>query len=677
LKLIIQGLLRLYNKDLSADLEKTKVLKMAFTGKAAFNIDGTTIHSALNIPINQSLTNLSNLSSDILNRLTNKYEQLQLVVIDEISLVGARMFNVVDQRLRSIKHIQNKYFGNLDLIMTGDFYQAPPVKDGWIFDNIREGFNSLAPSFWHTHVKCYQLKKVMRQSDLKFIETLNRFRTSTQTLADIHFINNECFRQPPKSLTIPYLFYTNKHVAKHNEKVFNDTIGPTFTFQATDIPNSSCPPNFKLPNDPSKTAGLYSMIHLKNDMLVELCAGNYDVSDGLVNGADGIFKGSTTYSNKSIMWILFFNSKVGSLTREKSVHFYTIEIEKTWTPIEPLVKEIRAGKSQTYVVTRIQFPIQLAAARTIHRSQGLSLDELAFDPTNVRKHGLTYTALSRVRTKEKLYLLAPLQNENFHVDERVKLEMLRLTTTSKWHSMVPDFKRIQHSHVIIQALNTNSLRQYFKDISSDHSLQCSNILCLIETRLQASSNEIHKFIDISKYNYLSAYDGHGLLMLYDKNMTLNSYEITTIDGSEYIMATFNSKTRNAIHVISVYKAHNCSITTFLKALQNLIQKSIARCPTIILGDFNIDILDCNDSTQNKTKLVEFMKHFNLQSQFHASTTKGGTQLDHIWANVPGNDCESGVSEAYWPDYHKPIYIAFKLPNILPIFNSQTVSSLFL
>ena len=81
---------------------------MTFIHKITFNVDGTTGHSALNIPIYQSLTNLSNLASDTLNILTNKYEQLQVVVIDEISLVRARMFNIVDQRLWSIKNIQHK-----------------------------------------------------------------------------------------------------------------------------------------------------------------------------------------------------------------------------------------------------------------------------------------------------------------------------------------------------------------------------------------------------------------------------------------------------------------------------------------------------------------------------------------------------------------------------------------
>ena len=67
------------------------------------------------------------LSSEVLNSLTNHYEQLHLIVIDEVSLVGARMLNAIDNRLRDLKHIQNKYFGNLDVSLCEDFYQASAI----------------------------------------------------------------------------------------------------------------------------------------------------------------------------------------------------------------------------------------------------------------------------------------------------------------------------------------------------------------------------------------------------------------------------------------------------------------------------------------------------------------------------------------------------------------------
>jgi hypothetical protein len=107
LKLIIQYYYDYTIKTCFFDLTKTKALLMASTSKVAFNIDGLTIHSTLKIHVQQSLFSLPNLSSYSLNGFTCQYEQLQLVVINEILFVGAKMFNVIDNRLRSIKHIQN------------------------------------------------------------------------------------------------------------------------------------------------------------------------------------------------------------------------------------------------------------------------------------------------------------------------------------------------------------------------------------------------------------------------------------------------------------------------------------------------------------------------------------------------------------------------------------------
>jgi hypothetical protein len=110
LKLIIQGLLQSYNRDMSSNLTKTKTLLITLIGINASNIGSLTIHLTLNISIQQSLSSLPKLSSNSLNRLTCQYEQLQVVVIYEISLVGVRMFKVIDNRLRSIKHIQKQFF---------------------------------------------------------------------------------------------------------------------------------------------------------------------------------------------------------------------------------------------------------------------------------------------------------------------------------------------------------------------------------------------------------------------------------------------------------------------------------------------------------------------------------------------------------------------------------------
>ncbi len=81
----------------------------------------------------------------------------------------------------------------------------------------------------------------------------------------------------------------------------------------------------------------------------------------------------------------FPNQKIGMQIREKSTHLYTNNIQPNWTPVEPIIKNIRIGKIQSHIIIRIQLLIQLATTRTIHQSQGLSLNDLAFGHTNVKK----------------------------------------------------------------------------------------------------------------------------------------------------------------------------------------------------------------------------------------------------------------------------------------------------
>jgi hypothetical protein len=104
----------MHHKDLRSNLLNTKALLIAFTKKAAFNIGGTIIHSALHILVNQSFSNLGKFLVELLSKLTDQSEQLHFIALNEVSLVGARMLNAIDQRLHSIKHVHNKHFGGLE-----------------------------------------------------------------------------------------------------------------------------------------------------------------------------------------------------------------------------------------------------------------------------------------------------------------------------------------------------------------------------------------------------------------------------------------------------------------------------------------------------------------------------------------------------------------------------------
>jgi hypothetical protein len=120
----------------------------------------------------------------------------------------------------------------------------------------------------------------------------------------------------------------------------------------------------------------------------------------------------------------------------------------------------------------------------------------------------------------------------------------------------------------------------------------------VEIRIQ-SLNDVHNFINTSKYSYISIYDGHGLIMMYNTQMLSHSYYTTTCNGSKYISITFNIRIRKVIHIICVYKSYSSLIFMFLNTLEMLIQKSPNDCPFIILRDFNIDILNDTNHKNNK------------------------------------------------------------------------------
>ncbi len=98
--------------------------------------------------------------------------------------------------------------------------------------------------------------------------------------------------------------------------------------------------------------------------------------------------------------------------------------------------------------------------------------------------------------------------------------MNRLKIITNWIPLIPQFKNLHNYHVIIQPLNTFSLLQHYEDINHDHNLQMFHILCFIKTKIHHASTYVHKFINSSKYSYISIHDGHGSMMMYDIHMHL-------------------------------------------------------------------------------------------------------------------------------------------------------------
>ena len=121
------------------------------------------------------------MTCDTLNTFRSKYKSLSVVIIDEISMVGNTMLSFIDQRLQELRGTK-KPFGNVSIIAVGDLYQLQPIRDGWVFNDLKKGPSSLAPNLWKDHFKMFELTEIMRQkADIEFTELLNRLRHNSLT----------------------------------------------------------------------------------------------------------------------------------------------------------------------------------------------------------------------------------------------------------------------------------------------------------------------------------------------------------------------------------------------------------------------------------------------------------------------------------------------------------------
>ena len=179
-----------------------KVLKVAPTGKAAFNISGNTLHSAFKIPANRGFEYCT-VDRDILNTIKTQLRKLEVIFIDEISMVGSGMFTFLNLRLQQIMSTP-KPFGGLNLITVGDLFQLKPVFDKWIFENSKDAYSALATNIWQEHSKMYELSEIMRQKDdREFAELLNRLREGKHTEQDIEVLKGRILKGKPGESDYP------------------------------------------------------------------------------------------------------------------------------------------------------------------------------------------------------------------------------------------------------------------------------------------------------------------------------------------------------------------------------------------------------------------------------------------------------------------------------------------
>ncbi|XP_028412534.1 ATP-dependent DNA helicase PIF1-like [Dendronephthya gigantea] len=256
-KCLYQAALKYYNTREGDDFHQVKILMLAPTGKAAFNIK------------------------------------------DEISMVGSAMFNVqINNRLKDIKG-SNEDFGGVSMVVIGDLFQLEPVMDRYIFKNIDDSqYAVLAPNKWQDHFNMFELQEIMKQKDSKmFAEILNKLREGKQTEDDILKLKERLIRENSiqDPMDIPHLFIQNKKVNKFNERVHNAATVEKFSIKAIDsvIGANSAQLRDKIlsqiPDDPRKTKQIVSNLQLSVGERTEIAL-NIRTDDGMTNGAGNVVK---------------------------------------------------------------------------------------------------------------------------------------------------------------------------------------------------------------------------------------------------------------------------------------------------------------------------------------------------------------------------------------------------
>ena len=266
--------------------EAVRVLLTAPTGTAAFNIQASTLHSTFLLPLGQTKV-YKKLSDQKRNTLRCKLADLDILIIDEISMVGCDLLMTVDQRLREIKGV-NKIFGGTSVLAFGDLYQLAPVCQKFVFEDAADLFARLAGSLWQDNFQFAKLDEIMRQKDDRaFAELLNRIRIGEQTKEDMTTLE-QCIISPSDD-NYPsdalHVFATNARVNDYNTEKLSKVEGPIRQCIAVDK-KPSCLKSHVTSTDARFTGGLPHVLELKVGARVMLTR-NMDVTDGLVNGALG------------------------------------------------------------------------------------------------------------------------------------------------------------------------------------------------------------------------------------------------------------------------------------------------------------------------------------------------------------------------------------------------------
>jgi len=380
-------------------LKRTVVV--APTGVAAINAKGVTIHSFFQMPFgpilpDNNLNKPSGFNRKFSKTKINIFKSLDLLVIDEISMVRADLLDGVDKTLRRFRN-RDEVFGGVQLLMIGDLQQLSPVvkENEWqlLKPFYKNAYFFSSQAFQQCNAITIELKHIYRQDNPKFIKILNEIRTNTLTKASANELNNRCLPNFKHEEGYIALTTHNYKAERVNNKELEKLDTKSFIYDAN-VEGKF--PEYSYPNEEKLTLKVGSQVmFIKND------------SD----------------QDKR-----YFNGKIGkiiALTKDEVTvrctddDFDIITTPEIWENINYSVDTETKAITEERIGSFTQMPLRLAWSITIHKSQGLTFEKAIIDTEGAFAHGQTYVALSRCKSLDGLVLTSKINSNQIISDSSV------------------------------------------------------------------------------------------------------------------------------------------------------------------------------------------------------------------------------------------------------------------